>query len=378
VTLFDRYIAVDWSANNTPKSGRDSIWAGVGTADADSVETTNITTRRGAETWLLRRMRQAVRARERVLVGLDFPYGYPEGFAAILSRSDESWRGVWTYLAEQISDDGRNVSNRFEVAAGINRRLQRHAPFWGRPESLRTQDLSTRKDVSYHGHRNGGLSEWRQVEDNLRRNRKHPQSVWKLAYPGSVGSQALVGIPVVHRLRWHPELRDVSKVWPFEVAVPDLGVGEPGIVHAEIWPSVAPFDHEIGSCADEQQVRAVVSYWRKLDVADRIGGLFAAAPNNDAVRGEEGWILGVAPPEEYPELIPARQVTTARRDKASAESRRRSRQSHGDNPCGCGCGAPGPGRFRPGHDAKLRSQLLKRIADGDAQAAKIMTDLGWY
>jgi hypothetical protein len=42
VTLFDRYIAVDWSANNTPKSGRDSIWAGVGIADADSVETTNL------------------------------------------------------------------------------------------------------------------------------------------------------------------------------------------------------------------------------------------------------------------------------------------------------------------------------------------------
>ena len=30
-TIFDRYIAVDWSANNGPKTGKDSIWIGEAT-----------------------------------------------------------------------------------------------------------------------------------------------------------------------------------------------------------------------------------------------------------------------------------------------------------------------------------------------------------
>ena len=30
--IFDRYIAVDWSANNGPKTGRDSIWIAEATA----------------------------------------------------------------------------------------------------------------------------------------------------------------------------------------------------------------------------------------------------------------------------------------------------------------------------------------------------------
>jgi hypothetical protein len=83
-------------------------------------------------------------------------------------------------------------------------------------------------------------------------------------------------------------------VWPFEVLVPSLPVGLPAVVHAEIWPSIVPFAHEAGACADEQQVRAVVECWRQIDREDRMVDWFAAAPDDRAVRCEEGWVLGVS------------------------------------------------------------------------------------
>ena len=356
-TLFDRYIAVDWSANNKPKIGKDSIWAGTGTGRDDRVETVNISTRRQAEAWLQGQLVEAVRAGARVLVGLDFPYGYPAGFAAALGVGD-SWTGVWRYLAEHAEDDVRNRSNRFQMAAGINRMLGPDAPFWGRPATQPNPHLPEKKVVTY-----GHLSEWRRAELTLHAASLHPQPVWKLAYAGSVGSQALLGIPVLHRLRWDPQLRDVSLVWPFEVTVPALPARTPGIVHAEIWPSAAPFDHESGTCPDERQGRAVVHQWQRQDQSGTLGGGFSAVPVGDDIRREEGWILGVGSPG-YGVRLPA--------PGPRSEPPRR-----GLAPCECGCGLKGPGRFRPGHDAKLRSQLMKAVADGDKEAGVKLAKLGW-
>jgi hypothetical protein len=74
-TLFDRYIAVDGSANNKPNIGRDSICAGTAAGEDHWVETVDISTRRQAEAWLQGQPVEGVRAGARVLVGLDFPYG---------------------------------------------------------------------------------------------------------------------------------------------------------------------------------------------------------------------------------------------------------------------------------------------------------------
>jgi precorrin-8X/cobalt-precorrin-8 methylmutase len=356
-TLFDRYIAVDWSANNKPKVGKDSIWAGTAAGD-EGVETLNLSTRRQAEAWLHRQLVGAVRAAHRVLVGLDFPYGYPAGFAAALGVGD-SWRGVWGYLAEQVDDDARNRSNRFGVAARINRTLGSNAPFWGRPAVQPDADLPETKAVTY-----GRLSEWRRAERTLHAAGLHPQPVWKLAYPGSVGSQALLGIPVVHRLRWDPQLRDLSLVWPFEFTVPSLPVGTPAVVHAEIWPSAAPFDHEPGICPDERQVRAVVRQWQDQDRRGILGGVFAGVPIDEDIRREEGWILGIGSPGYGARLRTPRPPSAPR-------------PRRGLRPCECGCGLEGPGRFRPGHDAKLRSRLIKAVAGGDQEASARLAELGW-
>jgi precorrin-8X/cobalt-precorrin-8 methylmutase len=358
-TLFDRYIAVDWSANNEAKLGKDSIWAATGAVGNDHVDTVNLSTRRQAEAWLKDQLVDAVGCGARVLVGLDFPYGYPAGFAAALGV-ETSWQGVWRYLTNQVQDDTRNRSNRFQVAAAINQMLGADAPFWGRPATQPNMYLPEKKTVTY-----GRLSECRLAERTLHGVGLHPQSVWKLAYAGSVGSQALLGIPVVHRLRWDSELEKVSVVWPFETTIPSIPVGTPAVVHAEIWPSIAPFDHETGRCPDEQQVRAVVRLWQDHDQREILGEMFAGVPADEDIRREEGWILGIGSPG-----IGARLSTPSRR---VVHRQRRD----GGHPCECGCGLTGPGRFRPGHDAKLRSQLMKAIASGDERAKAKLAELGW-
>jgi len=164
---------------------------------------------------------------KRVVVGFDFPHGYPAGLAAALALTGPPWLAVWRYLAGRVQDDSEtNASNRFRVATGINACLE-HQAFSGRPSSQPFDDLSARRDrVVYQVEGDeAGLAEWREVEAILRARRYHPHSAWKLFGNGSVGSQALTGIPVVSRLRHDPGVAGASAVWPFGVTVPELRAG---------------------------------------------------------------------------------------------------------------------------------------------------------
>jgi hypothetical protein len=119
-----------------------------------------------------------------------------------------------------------------------------------------------------------------------------PQSTWKLLGAGSVGSQALTGIPVVSRLRNHRELESVSRVWPFELPVPNPPAGQPAIVHAEIWPSYIEVREVQGQVKDQTQVTRLAMRFREEDQSGTLRDLFAAASASDA-SSEEGWIVGV-------------------------------------------------------------------------------------
>jgi len=294
VTTFDRYIAVDWSAQSRPKKGRDSIWIAFLGASEATGHAENPPTRRKAEARLSQELADSVDRHERVLIGFDFPYGYPQGLSAGLGLDGAPWKAVWDYLASHIRDSDENANNRFEVAASINQMLGPRAVFWGCPATRADGHLSSKNVVSYRGGKEAnGLAEWRLVEAELRRQHHWPQSVWKLLGAGAVGSQTLLGIPVVHRLRTDPALEPISRVWPFEVGMPDPAKRSPAIVHAEIWPSLIDWAAQGGSCRDERQVRGVVVAWRDLDSRGALTRWFDTPKGDPAVRTEEGWILGV-------------------------------------------------------------------------------------
>jgi hypothetical protein len=289
---FDRYVVVDWSASARPARGADSIW--VCEAGRDGPPVAKNPSSCGEAERIVRGMLLAASSRgERALVCFDFPYGYPRGTADALRLRGEPWRALWTFLRERVHDDPvSNRNDRFEVASEINAWLASHA-FWGAPTRRSFAHLSRRRDlVRYRIDPAGaGLAEWRQVEEVLRGRGYRPHSVWKLLGAGSVGGQALVGIPVVACLRHDPALSPVSAVWPFEVGVPRFPAGRPAIVHAEIRPSLTPVGAVEGRIRDEVRVTSLARRLRAEDRSGALAALFAAA--RPAASREEGWILGV-------------------------------------------------------------------------------------
>lgn len=297
-TLFNGYLMVDWSANSCPKTGRDSIWWchlrwEFGTLVLDQVQ--NPATRLEALAQIKNVLLAYSQSPYRILVGFDFAYAYPTGFAEAVAPGERpAWLAVWRYLAEHVEDDANNANNRFAVAAWLNQQLsQGAAPFWGCPNNQQSDYLSMRKPKAEQAEL---FAEFRLAE---RDNATH--SVWKLCYPGAVGGQVLMGLPYVYALRTDPALAEVSRVWPFETGLKPLQASDltnTHILHAEVYPSlvkVAPGPAEV---KDKCQVMALAEHLAALDEQGQLGALFAGRrpltpAERQVVEREEGWILGV-------------------------------------------------------------------------------------
>lgn len=283
---FDTVVVVDWSSASTASPARpspDAIW--IATAKTGGVATEYLRTRRAAEARLQDIALAERRAGRRLLMGFDFPMGYPRGFAARLT-GEATARAVWRWLAERLNDGPDNANNRFALADEINARLAGGGtgPFWGRPARLALPHLPARRSVDYDAL---GLPERRQAEQAVPR----AQPVWKLYTTGSVGSQVLTGLPVIHRLSQQPG----AVVWPFDP------VAEADLVLAEIYPSLlaaAVQRQETSSTIrDEVQVRLLSQALLVLGQRGDLSSLFRAAPEGPP-RQEEGWILGAGHGQE--------------------------------------------------------------------------------
>jgi precorrin-8X/cobalt-precorrin-8 methylmutase len=283
--LFDSYIMVDWSAAAVPRRGRDSIW--LCHLRAGRVHLENPETRLAARERLAALLAAEIVAGRSVLAGFDFPFGYPEGFAA---RLGGDWRNVWRLLGEWLVEAGDNANNRFDVAARLNQHVcGLAAPFWGCPPRHAGDFLGMR----HHRRHDGiGLAEQRLADARA----KGPQPVWKLYGNGSAGSQALTGIPIVHWLR--QRFDGAALVWPFEtgLAAPERRAGQ--IVFAEIYPSLVPPRRRAGEVKDRAQVRSIARHFAALDAAGRLAALFSGPPDltpaeRRRIERDESWILGV-------------------------------------------------------------------------------------
>ena len=105
---FDAYLMVDWSASSRPTTGADSIWycllVRTGTAlHVAALE--NPSTRVAAMAQISNILCGLARQGRTVLVGFDFPFGYPAGFAdALRLECDRPWEQVWSELARRVVD----------------------------------------------------------------------------------------------------------------------------------------------------------------------------------------------------------------------------------------------------------------------------------
>lgn len=270
---FDRVIVADWSAASARSPARpsaDAIW--LGSQDASGASSSYYRSRASAETALSLAINTALARGESLLIGCDFPMGYPKGFAARLTGTATA-RAVWAWLAAHIEDGPDNRNNRFQVAAQINQHFATAActgPFWGRPATLNLPALPMRKTITYSAL---NLSERRAVETVVPR----AQPVWKLYTTGAAGSQGLMGQPMIHQLSQRPQVA----VWPFDATAQ--------ITLAEIYPSlIAPAVRaDPAPIKDEAQVRLLAKALFTIAQQNRLTAL-ASTP----ACPEEGWILG--------------------------------------------------------------------------------------
>jgi hypothetical protein len=296
--LFNAYVIVDWSAASKPNTGADSVWIGVLKRDVRfrlTFEAFNPPTRGEAEKKLATVLDDLKKKNERTLLGFDFPLGFPRGFAAALKLPGEApWRAAWDQLDKMVKDKADNTNNRFGVASEINRRLTGGPfPFWGCPPR---DALTTLQPKRTREHGAGDLPELRHAEVAA----KGASSIWKLYYNGSVGGQAILGIPAVRRLKL--ARGEAFRIWPFETgfkALDEADLAGVEVVAAEVYPSLVKAQPMPGEVKDQAQVRATAEHFARLDEAGKLGAAFGHSKDAPAdlvvdVQHEEGWILGAA------------------------------------------------------------------------------------
>jgi hypothetical protein len=295
---FDAYVMVDWSSSSSPVTGNDSIWIASGMwSDRTFIAAVpqNYPTRAKAVEYLQRQLLLWRREGKRVLVGLDFAFGYPAGFAdklGLTAKSGRAWRLLHEHFAARVTDSSLNEHNRDKFADECNRQVGPPGPFWGCTAGSVTPAL-TQHRVGVFQFPHHGLEEWR-LTDIAAMGRVTTQSVWKLNCGVSVGGQTILGIKHLHDLASSVD----GHRWPFE------GWGtpnQPAIWFAEIFPSLVQYPEwreEYRTRRDRTQVQSCIRMAAERDSAGLLKGDFAKPATLDAVMSakveeEEGWILWV-------------------------------------------------------------------------------------
>lgn len=243
-----------------------------------------------------RRLTKLLKANKRVLVGWDFVFGYPKGLAKALKiKKKPAWKNIWKLLDQLVIDGKDNANNRFTVGAELNRRISvGSGPFWGVPVGQSGIFLGAKKDFNYPViNKRAVLKERRLVEERVPK----MQPGWKLAYAGSVGSQALLGLPRLHQLCAAKRKDAPHLVWPFETDFDRKVPKGACALHAEIYPSMVPLKGK-DKITDRAQVRAYVRWLREEQEDGRLAGWLAgpgdlSKKEQKRVLRHEGWVLGV-------------------------------------------------------------------------------------
>ena len=249
----------------------------------------NPSTRKQAVSELADVLQRLLRDGRRTLAGFDFPNAYPKGFAKKAGFHGPAWRAVWDGLAALAEDGPDNANNRFAVGEELNRRLSgSDYPFWGHPHQHSYAHLPPKPAATPE---QAGLPARRLCEAYL----PQTKTCWQLAYNGSVGGQALLGIPAQRALRHHPALAADTRVWPFETGLAARQDGR--IILAEVYPSILPVSPKPGEVKDALQVCTTARAFARRDrdgllAKDLAGPDDLSLAERRLVEREEGWILG--------------------------------------------------------------------------------------
>ncbi len=300
---FDTILIADWSAGKRApqKPSKDAIWLGIARQGVPE-EPVYCRTRADAESWLATFLKSEAAAGRRVLAGFDFPFGYPKGFAARITGSDDPF-DLWDWLEARITDAPDGANNRYDIAAEINGLFDGPGPFWGKPNQTDWPEIPYRKSgIVYEK-----VAERRTCDHAAAAS----SSCFQLAFPPTVGGQILMGLPTLSRLRRGTG----AAVWPFE------NTSSSAIVLAEIWPGlIEPAVKDRlrrapdGFIRDREQVLLLATAISRMP-ADELARLMAEPPEDAQ---EEAWILGAGHKDRLVELATFRLQPPPLRDDCFA------------------------------------------------------------
>ena len=271
-------LIADWSAGNDrgPRPKRDAIWTCLVTPARE--ETLYHRNRQLAEHWITAAIAAEIAQGRAVLAGFDFPFATPAGFARALTGSDDP-RSLWDWFAARVTDSP-SQNNRFDLAADINARVPGTGPFWGN---------GLARDIP-HLPRKGNARDFRWMPErrHVETRAKGTFDCWQLAGAGAVGSQMILGMPLLARL----SRRFAAACWPWDRAPAPLTL-------VEVWPSlIAPQVRAAtrpGDIRDAVQVRLLARSIAAMTPARRARFL-------DIPATPEGWIFGVDRAAELADL----------------------------------------------------------------------------
>lgn len=270
MTAFDSFAVVDWSSGNDtgPTPRKDAIWASA-ICGGVSCEPVYLRNREVAHAWLHDLITSELQSGRRLIIGFDFPFGYPSGFVQHVTGTADPFT-LWAHYRAHLSDTPR-ANNRFALAGRLNSRFPGIGPFWFNATRDEIPDLP-RKGRARHGH---GMKERRVVEEHA----KGAFTCWQMGGAGAVGGQVMTGLAALEQLR--EVFPEVISVWPYQK--------ETKPVHfVEIWPSL--IDPVVRASADDIRDRAQVRLIARA-LASLPAGRLREMMEVDAP--EEGWILGL-------------------------------------------------------------------------------------
>jgi len=271
---FDTIVTIDWSGGNAKgvKPSADAIWASTRRGDQHDAPR-YFRSRQDVKPWLENLIEEELAANRRLFLGFDFAFGYPHGFGKTITGSDDPL-ALWAWFEDRVQDAAKS-NNRFELASDINRQLGGCGPFWGCPKSKVSPYLSTHKSQRD----TTPFAERRAVETRA----SGAFTLWQLAYPGAVGSQVIMGLPILERLR--QKFPSQIAVWPFEPL-------DRPVALVEVWPSlfnslITPRLHE-HPIKDAVQMHVLTDHISQMPPAELARMLTVPSTS-------EGWIFGVTP-----------------------------------------------------------------------------------
>lgn len=299
--LFDACIIAGWTAAETKKVGEQSLWIGVAKRDVRFrlyAETHNVATRAEGEALLASLLAEHRKRGDRVLVGFDFAFGWPEGVAARLNLKDApAWSALWKFVAANVVDKADNTNNRYQVAAKMNRLMTDQPwPFWGAPAKQAQRWLTTTKPPEGAG---ADIPEHRAVDAALKARGVAPHSLWQMHGAAAAGGAALIGIPAVRRLL--ESLGPSAALWPFGTgwrALDGADLEPLSALVVEVRPELfGQARPETGEFKDQARVRHAALALAEIDERGELASAFAppgsATPEMIAtVEKAEGWVLG--------------------------------------------------------------------------------------